>query len=63
MRQVKLKDIKAGEMFWRKETSGKVYLRGDYCRYEKRYMCDDWDDISRCIWLKGETIVWIDLTF
>lgn len=60
MIQVELKSLKQGVEFKRKPDAHKVYIRGEYTRDMglNKYQCDDWDDISRCIHLKGDTMVW-----
>ena len=63
MKTIQLKDLPRGEFFKRKPTSGKVYTRGVYDRTVRKYCCDDWDDISRCIELRGTTIVFVDFEF
>jgi hypothetical protein len=60
---IKLKDTKPGEFIVRKPGANKVYKRAEYNRELKKYSLDDFDDISRCIYLKGETIVYIGFTF
>lgn len=70
MKAVKLKDVKRDELFQRNTTTSKVYIKGEYVRgYDylgrklNKYSCTDWDDINREIFLKGDTIVYIDMTF
>lgn len=60
---VQLKDLPRGEFFKRKPNANKVYVRGEYFRPERKYSCDDWDDISRDILLRGSTIVYTEFTF
>ena len=60
---VQLKDVKKGELIKRKPDAKKVFTKGDYCRFDKKYSCDDWDDISRCVMIKGSTIVYIGFDF
>jgi hypothetical protein len=60
---VQLKDVKKGEFIKRKPDAKKVFTKGEYCRFDKKYSCDDWDDISRCIMLKGSTIVYIGFDY
>ena len=57
-KKVELKTLKKGELFKRKLESSKVYERGDFCRYERKYVCGDYDDIGRSINLKGKTLVY-----
>ena len=57
------KDIKKGEFVRRKATSKKTYTRGTYCRYERKYELHDEDDISRSIYIKGTTKLYIDFDY
>jgi len=63
----KLKDLKRGEYFTLKPiaepTERQVYIRGDYDRFDKRYECMRFDDISLARMLKGDTYVYTDFTF
>lgn len=63
MQAIKVKDVKAGEFIKRKADAKKVYVRGAYDRQYKKFRCDDWDDISRDIMLKGDAVVFIDFDF
>jgi hypothetical protein len=63
MQSILLKDVKKGEFIKRKPDAKKVYTRGEYDRAEKRFTCDDWDDISRAVYLKGSTTVFVDFEF
>ena len=63
-----IKDLKHGEAFKRKENAKTIYTRGDYVRgvkglYPTAYECDDIDDISRSIFLKGSTVVFTDIEY
>lgn len=63
MKTTQLKDLPKGEFFKRNPTSKKVYVRGPFDRSVRKYCCDDWYDISRCIALRGSTIVYADFEF
>ena len=58
-----VKDLRLGEYFKRKPGAAKVYVRGAYARDSKRYSGQDWDDMNREIWLKGDTLVFVGFTF
>ena len=62
-----LKELKNGEWFTLKPiknpTDKQVFIRGDYCREEKKYCCGRFDDISYSRLLKGTTAVYTDFTF
>jgi hypothetical protein len=38
-------------------------VRGEYYRPERKFICDDWDDVGRDVALRGSTIVYIDFDF
>lgn len=59
----KLSDLKKGEFFRRKADARKVYRKGDYDRAERKFECDDTDDISRSIYLKGDTRVYVGFDY
>ena len=63
MYAIKLKDVKSGEFIMRKPDAKKVYTKGDYDKTYKKYSCEDWEDISRNLLLKGETIVYTGFEF
>lgn len=63
MQPVKLKDVKKGEFIRRRKDAHKTYTKGDYIRGDKVYECNDWDDISRAVYLKGSTLVYVGFTF
>tara|TARA_R100001086_G_scaffold193679_2_gene110666 strand:+ start:314 stop:541 length:228 start_codon:yes stop_codon:yes gene_type:complete len=58
-----LKDIEKGEYFKRKPESKTIYIKGDYDRSQKKYQCDNDSDISKCIYLKGDTLVHFGFTY
>ena len=63
----KLKDVRPGQFFTRKPIDApkekQVYVRGAYDRAQKKYECQNFADISRCIYLKGETEVYTEFIF
>ena len=66
MQLVKLSTVKKGEAFRRTENAKTTYLRGDYvrCRGVKpTYECHDDMDYNRCIYLKGQSSVYVGFTY
>ena len=63
----KLKDLKQGEWFTRKPleepTEKQVFIRRDYIREDKKYICERFNDMNSYILLKGDTIVYTDFIF
>ena len=64
---MKLKDLKQGDYFILKNISepkeNQVYIRGEYDRSAKRYLCGKFVDISYSRMMKGDTEVFTDFTF
>ena len=64
---MKLKDLKIGEYFTLKPieepTESQVYIRGEYDRTERKYVCGKFSDISYSRSLKGDTPVYTEFTF
>tara|TARA_R110001632_G_scaffold229359_1_gene365397 strand:+ start:198 stop:467 length:270 start_codon:yes stop_codon:yes gene_type:complete len=63
---VKIEEVKKGDFFKRLrkgEPSSKVYAKGGFDRFEKKYIGEDWDDISREIYLKKGTLVAVGFDF
>jgi hypothetical protein len=58
-----IKDLKKGEYFKRSATARAVYCRGQYMRESKRIAAQRFDDISMFIYLKPETLVFVDFEF
>lgn len=62
-----LKQLKEGEIFTLKEieypTENQVFIREEYCRDCKKYLCGRADDISYSRLLKGDTTVYTDFIF
>jgi len=59
----KIQDIKKGDCFTRKpDNDGRqhLFIRGEYCRETKRYICTDFNDINRVIYLPKNKIVYTD---
>lgn len=63
LRAVRLDELALDTFFKRKPDANKVYARGEYDRTDKRYSCSDVDDISRYVYLKGSTIVYIGFEY
>jgi hypothetical protein len=59
----KLSDLKKGEFFKRKADARKVYRKGDYDRTDRKYAGEDESDISRTIYLKGDTMVYVGFDY
>ncbi len=62
---IRLDRVVRGDYIRRKADSKKTYTRGAYVRDEglNRYECNDVDDISRSIFLKGSTMVYVGFTY
>ena len=62
-RAVKMRDLMIGEFFKRKPGARKVYQREHYDRTTRTIGAGDVDDISREIYLRPDTIVYVGFTY
>lgn len=64
---MKLKDLKKGEFFTKKDIPepnfNQVFVRGDYDRSEKKYEIYRFSDVNACGMMKGDAEVYTDFTF
>ena len=58
-----LKTLKNGDYFKRKLDSKKVYVKSDYDKSLKKFSCYDFNDVNSELFLKSNTIVFIDFEF
>lgn len=63
MQNITLRNVKPGDFVKRKSDSKAVYIKGDYDRTTKSFELVDVDDINRCIYLKGNTQVFVGFTY
>lgn len=57
-----IRDLKVGEYFLLR-PAGKVYVRGSYCRDNKRYSYFDFDDVNNEHFAKADKPVITDFEF
>lgn len=60
---VAVENIKKETLVKRKPDANKVYKLLGYCRINKKYELQDWDDISRCLYVKKGTELFIGFEF
>ena len=53
-----VKDIRKGELVKRKKGARKTYMVEGYDRMNRKYALQDTDDISRVLYVKGDTLVY-----
>lgn len=63
MDSMQAKYIKRGEYVKRKEGAKSVFIRGEYCRATKRYSLVDTEDLSREVWVKADTVLFINFDY
>ena len=67
MKQTTVRALKAGEWFTLKPTEypteKEVYIRDEYDRETKKYICGKWCDISASRLFKGDKVVYTGFTF
>lgn len=60
---VKISQIAENTYFRRKPDAKKTYVRAHYCKAEKVYAACDFDNVGREIFLKGATLVYLNIDF
>lgn len=67
MKAVKLSEVKKGDYFTLKPLDepkeSQVYVRDEYCREAKSYICYKFEDVNRDRLIKGSKEVYIDFYF
>lgn len=63
MEMVNVRKIKKGEFVKRKADALKTYIRGDYCRIQKKFSLTDVDDHCREIFVKPTADLFVGFTF
>lgn len=62
-----VRELKKGEYFTLKPIAepkeSQVFIRGDYCREEKKFDCTKFSDFCSSRMLKGDTLVYTDFIF
>lgn len=64
---MKVKELKKGEFFTKKPieypTDSQVWVRDEYDRSEKKFLCYNFADANRWCYLKGDKEVYTELIF
>lgn len=64
---MKLKDLKRGDYFTKKDisepTESQVFIRGEYCREDKKYIVYRFSDVNDFQLMKGDKEVFTDFCF
>lgn len=63
MRKVNIEDVKKGDYVRRKPDAKTTFVRGEYCRSDKKYEISDFEDMNRWVSLKKGTAVFVDFDF
>jgi hypothetical protein len=58
-----IRELRRGEFFRLKPDSKKTYMRGDYDKSEKKFYCENFDDISDGRYFQSKKMVIVDFTF
>lgn len=58
-----VQSITKGEYVRRKADTKTTYIRGDYCRTDKRYALINCEDTNRVIYVKRSTVLHIGFTY
>ena len=60
---VLIKNVEKGEFVKRFADTNKVYIKGDYCRFNKKYSLIDADDMNHEIFVPSNKAVFIGFSY
>lgn len=64
---MKVRDLRLGEYFTLKPIEhpkeNQVFVRGAYCKSDRKYDCNRWDDVNAVRSLPGDREVFVDFVF
>ena len=67
MEKKTIRELKRGEFFTLKPVEypreNQVYIRGDFCRSDRRFECVKWSDVNFCRFFSGRSAVYTGFTF
>lgn len=63
MEKQNVKSIKKGEYVKRKADANRVWVRGDYCRSQKKFSLIAFDDANREMFVKPTTELFVGFDF
>ena len=58
--QIKIEDVKKDDILYKTESSKKLFMKGDYCRFERKYYAGEYEDINSGAYFKKGKIVYVD---
>lgn len=63
LQSIPVQDIPKGEFVRRKADAKKTYTKGSYCKFSKAWELHDESDISRSIFVKKNTILFVGFEY
>jgi hypothetical protein len=63
MKTIAIEQVKKGDFVRRKADSKTTYIMDGYCRFNKAYQLTDFNDMSKCLYIKKGKMVFIDFDF
>jgi hypothetical protein len=58
--QIKIEDVKKDDILYKTESSKKLFMKGDYCRFERKYYAEEYEDINSGAYFKKGKIVYVE---
>jgi len=57
---IKIQDVMKNDIIYKTLTSKKEFLKGNYCRFERKYYAEDYEDINSGAYFKKGKIVYVE---
>ena len=57
---INIEDVKKDDILYKTETSKKLFMKGDYCRFERKYYAEEYEDINSGTYFPKGKIVYVD---
>ena len=57
---INIEDVKKDDILYKTMTSKKLFMKGDYCRVERKYYADEYEDINSGAYFKKGKIVYVE---
>ena len=57
---INIEDVKKDDILYKTMTSKKLFMKGDYCRVERKYYAEEYEDINSGAYFKKGKVVYVE---
>ena len=58
--QIKIEDVKKDDILYKTDSSKKLFMKRSYCRFERKYYAEEYEDINSGAYFKKGKIVYVE---